>query len=142
MLRLAAPYEPRGDMGSTDIEAVIESFFHAGSLAFPDEEVERVRAICATTPTVLDVFLERPAILSEFAGHATSIVANFGASQETCARVLFGEAEPVGRLPFDLPSSMAAVEAGRPDVPFDTADPLFGFGHGLRYSAPSGPGRA
>ncbi|MFG2432015.1 hypothetical protein [Streptomyces sp. NPDC048590] len=37
--------------------------------------------------------------------------------------------------------SMAAVEACRPDVPFDTADPLFGFGHGLRYSAPSGPGR-
>jgi beta-glucosidase len=28
---------------------------------------------------------------------------------------------------------MAAVEASRPDVPFDTADPLFRFGHGLRY---------
>jgi beta-glucosidase len=37
-------------------------------------------------------------------------------------------------LPFDLPSSMAAVVASRPDVPFDTADPLFRFGHGLRYS--------
>jgi beta-glucosidase len=38
------------------------------------------------------------------------------------------------KLPFDLPSSMAAVEANRPDVPFDTADPLFRFGHGLRYA--------
>jgi beta-glucosidase len=26
---------------------------------------------------------------------------------------------------------MAAVEASRPDVPFDTEDPLFRFGHGL-----------
>ncbi|MGW9631547.1 hypothetical protein ACWGST_12665 [Agromyces sp. NPDC055520] len=30
-------------------------------------------------------------------------------------------------------SSMAAIEASRPDVPFDTADPLFRFGHGLSY---------
>jgi beta-glucosidase len=30
---------------------------------------------------------------------------------------------------------MTAVEANRPDVPFDTADPLFRFGHGLRYGA-------
>ena len=30
---------------------------------------------------------------------------------------------------------MAAVEAGRPDVPFDTADPLFRFGDGLRYTS-------
>ena len=48
--------------------------------------------------------------------------------------VLVGDARPEGALPFDLPSSMAAVEANRPDVPFDTADPLFRFGHGLRYA--------
>jgi beta-glucosidase len=28
---------------------------------------------------------------------------------------------------------MAAVEASRSDVPYDTEDPLFRFGHGLRY---------
>jgi beta-glucosidase len=32
---------------------------------------------------------------------------------------------------------MAAVEASRSDVPFDTADPLFRFGDGLSY--PSSP---
>ena len=47
--------------------------------------------------------------------------------------VVFGAAQPGGSLPFDLPQSMAAVEASRSDVPFDTADPLFTFGHGLRY---------
>ena len=47
--------------------------------------------------------------------------------------VLFGRAKPEGKLPFDLPSSMAAVLAQRSDVPFDTADPLYRFGHGLNY---------
>jgi beta-glucosidase len=31
----------------------------------------------------------------------------------------------VGRLPFDLPSSQAHVEASRTDVAFDTESPLF-----------------
>ena len=29
---------------------------------------------------------------------------------------------------------MAAAESSRSDVPFDTVDPIFRFGHGLRYS--------
>ncbi|WP_380281519.1 glycoside hydrolase family 3 protein [Kitasatospora purpeofusca] len=127
VLRLAAPFEPRGEEGT------LESFFHAGSLDFPEEEIERVRRICATVPTVVDVYLDRPAILTGLAGHAASLTVNFGAAQEAFAKVLFGEERPQGSLPFDLPSSMAAVEASRSDVPFDTADPLFRFGYGLRY---------
>ncbi|GAA1408135.1 glycoside hydrolase family 3 N-terminal domain-containing protein [Kitasatospora putterlickiae] len=127
VLRLAAPFEPRGEAGS------LESFFHAGSLDFPEEEVERVRRICATVPTVVDVYLDRPAILTGIAGHAAALTVNFGAEERAFVKVLFGEERPQGSLPFDLPSSMAAVEASRPDVPFDTADPLFRFGHGLRY---------
>ncbi|MGX1887721.1 hypothetical protein [Streptomyces sp. NPDC055287] len=44
--------------------------------------------------------------------------------------VAFGRATPEGRLPFELPRSMAAVEASRPDVPNDTRDPVFPYGHG------------
>jgi beta-glucosidase len=40
-----------------------------------------------------------------------------------------------GMLPFDLPHSMQAVVASREDVPYDTKDPLFRFGHGLSYHA-------
>jgi beta-glucosidase len=128
VLRLKAPYEPRGGIGS------IESFFHAGSLAFPADEIERILAICRTVPTVVDVYLDRPAILADIAAAAATLVANFGSAPEAFIPVLFGEAEPLGRLPFDIPSSMAAVEASRPDVPFDTANPTFRFGHGLRYT--------
>ncbi|MER7705370.1 glycoside hydrolase family 3 N-terminal domain-containing protein [Kitasatospora sp. NPDC097605] len=127
VLRLVAPFEPRGEAGS------LESFFRAGSLDFPAEETERVRRICDAVPTVIDVYLDRPAILTGLAGCAASLTVNFGAAESAFVKVLFGEERPQGSLPFDLPSSMAAVEASRSDVPFDTADPLFRFGHGLRY---------
>lgn len=47
--------------------------------------------------------------------------------------MVFGRARPEGRLPFQLPRSMREVEAGRPDVPQESPDPVFPFGHGLRY---------
>ena len=45
--------------------------------------------------------------------------------------LVLGHAVPRGRLPFDLPSFTQAVLDSRSDVAFDTADPLFRFGHGL-----------
>ncbi|HSX96260.1 MAG TPA: hypothetical protein VLG91_02495 [Streptomyces sp.] len=43
----------------------------------------------------------------------------------------FGRARTEGRLPFELPRSMAAVAASRPDVPDGTEDPVVPYGHGL-----------
>lgn len=123
VLRIQAPYEQR--------PTTFENFFHAGSLDYPGAEVERIRGIAAAVPTVVDVFLDRPAILTPIVGHVAAVVANYGANSRALLDVLTGAAEAKGHLPFDLPSSMAAVEASRPDVPFDTVDPLFRFGHGL-----------
>ncbi len=125
ILRLKAPYETR--------KTAFENFFHAGSLDFDATTIAHVLDVAGRAPTVLDVFCDRPAILTPFVDAAAAIVVDYGASARALLDVLFGAAEPKGSLPFDLPSSMAAVEANRPDVPFDTADPLFRFGHGLRY---------
>ncbi|MDQ4501614.1 glycoside hydrolase family 3 N-terminal domain-containing protein [Sinomonas sp. ASV322] len=125
ILRVAAPFEKRS--------TAFENFFHAGSLEFPADEAARILRIARIVPTVVDVFLDRPAILTPFVEDAAAIVANFGASGEALLDVLFGAVPPRGHLPIELPSSMAAVEASRPDVPSDTADPLFPFGHGLTY---------
>jgi beta-glucosidase len=125
LVRLHAPYEQRATM--------FENFFHAGSLDFPQETLDEVLALARAVPTVVQVLLDRPAILTPFAGEVAAIAADFGANQTALLDVLFGEAAPQGRLPMDLPSSMDAVRANRPDVPFDTADPLFRFGHGLSY---------
>ncbi|MEU8764490.1 glycoside hydrolase family 3 N-terminal domain-containing protein [Streptomyces sp. NPDC048659] len=123
VLRLRTPYEERPNL--------FESFFHSGSLAFPEPELGRVLALLAATPTVVCVNLERPAVLPEIAEHAAALIADYGASDEALLDVAFGRAKPEGRLPFELPRSMAAVEASRPDVPNDTADPVFPYGHGL-----------
>lgn len=123
VIRLQAPFEERATM--------FENFFHAGSLAFTDEAIAHVRGIAEVVPTVVDVLADRPAILTPFAEVAAAMTVNWGASGTALLDVLSGTVPARGRLPFDLPRSMAAVEASRPDVPFDTADPLFRFGHGL-----------
>ena len=90
-----------------------------------------MQEVAAAVPTVVDVFLDRPAVLAPLVEAADAVVANWGASAEALLDVLSGAVPAQGKLPFDVPRSMAAVEASRPDVPFDTADPLFRFGHGL-----------
>ena len=123
ILRLQAPFEERATR--------FENFFHAGSLEFAADVVEHVRAVAAAVPTIVDVYADRPAILEPIVETAAAVTVNWGANAGAILDVLTGAAEPKGRLPFDLPRSTAAVEASRPDVPFDTVDPLFRFGHGL-----------
>ncbi|MBF4566659.1 glycoside hydrolase family 3 protein [Plantibacter sp. VKM Ac-2876] len=129
LVRMQTPYEPR--------PGGFEAMFHAGSLDIPADEVERLRALALTVQTVLDMHLDRPAILTGVVDAVAALVASFGGSDAAFLDVVFGRALPEGRLPFDLPRSMAAVEASRSDVPYDTEDPLFRFGHGLTY--PAGP---
>jgi beta-glucosidase len=68
----------------------------------------------------------------EIAAAAAALWVEFGARDDAVVDVLLGRTQTRGRLPFDLPSSMAAVVASRCDVPFDTADPVFRFGDGLQ----------
>ncbi|MFF0472781.1 glycoside hydrolase family 3 protein [Streptomyces sp. NPDC004284] len=124
ILRLRTPYEDRPNK--------FESFLHSGSLAFPQEELDRILTLLTATPTVVCVNLERPAVLPEIAEHAAALIADYGASDEALLDVAFGRAKAEGKLPFELPRSMAAVAASRPDVPNDTVDPVFPHGHGLQ----------
>jgi beta-glucosidase len=108
---------------------------HEGNLGFRDgePEYEAIKRIAAAVPTVVTVYLDRPAILTGLRDRAAAIVGNFGVSDAALLDVLAGRARPEGRLPFELPSSMAAVEAQRPDAPHDSARPLYPLGFGLRY---------
>ncbi|MCX5011739.1 glycoside hydrolase family 3 C-terminal domain-containing protein [Streptomyces sp. NBC_00555] len=123
VLRLRTPYEPR--------ENVFESFFHSGSLAFPEPELAAILTLLDQVPTLVCINLERAAVLPEIAARAAALIADYGASDAALLDVAFGRAVPEGRLPFELPRSMKAVEASRPDVPNDTENPVFAHGHGL-----------
>jgi beta-glucosidase len=123
VLRLAAPFEAR--------PGKFESFFHAGSLEFPEADRYRIVALCESVPTIVDIHLDRPSVIPEIAAVAAALLVNFGASDDALVDVLLGRVQARGRLPFDLPSSTRAVVRSRSDVPFDTADPLFRFGDGI-----------
>ena len=125
ILRLNTPYEKRKGM--------MEGFFHAGELDFKEPEKGRVLKILNQVPTVVDIYLERPAVIPEIAEKSVALLANFGASDDAVSNVIFGKFAPQGKLPFELPSSMEAVRKQREDVPHDSENPLFPFGHGLSY---------
>lgn len=62
-----------------------------------------------------------------------SAFASFGASDDAFLDVVFGNFNPQGKLPVELPSSMEAVVSQKEDLPYDSKDPLYKFGFGLHY---------
>jgi beta-glucosidase len=127
IVRRVAPFESR-------TATYIESVFHAGDLDFKEPELSQLLDLARTVPTVLVVHLERPTVMPELVEACAAVIGVFGASDDAVLDLVHGRARPEGKLPFELPSSMDAVRAQKPDVPGDSADPLFRFGHGLSYS--------
>ena len=95
----------------------------------PYEALKAAKA--AGKPAILALFLDRPAVLANVLDKAGVILANFGADDAAVFDVITGRAKARGRLPFELPSSMAAVEAQDPAAPDDSANPLFARGAGI-----------
>ncbi|MEP7136395.1 MAG: glycoside hydrolase family 3 N-terminal domain-containing protein [Chloroflexota bacterium] len=125
ILRLRSPFEKR--------KGLMEGFFHAGDLDFKEPEKTRILNILKQVPTVVDIYLERPAIIPEIAERSAALLGNFGANDSAVLDVIFGKFSPQGKLPFELPSSMEAVRKQKEDLPYDSENPLFEFGHGLSY---------
>lgn len=124
IVRLQAPFTPRSDL-------FLESWFHQGPLDFPPGMVELLRRIAGRCPLLLDVSLDRPAVLTPLLPLATALVVSFGTSDEAFIDAVSAAIPPEGRLPFDLPRSMEQVRQHHPDVPgYD--DPLYPCGHGLQ----------
>jgi beta-glucosidase len=113
------------------------ALWHEGDLGFRagNAEFEEIKRITAAVPTIITIYLDRPAILTELKDRASAMVGNFGVSDAALLDVLTGVAQPEGRLPFELPSSMQEVEAQQSSVPHDTAHPLYHIGFGRHYPA-------
>lgn len=96
-------------------------------------DYEAIKTLSAAAPTVVGVYLDRPAILTNVRDKAAAMIGDFGASDEAFLDALTGVAPPKGKLPLELPRSMAAVEAQAEDAPHDSADPLYPIHYGLTY---------
>jgi beta-glucosidase len=125
IIRIVTPYEPR--------EGFLERLFHSGDLDFKGEEKNRILELLSAVPTIVDIYLERAAVIPEIADSSVALLGNFGANDAALLDVIFGRFAPTGTLPFELPSSMEAVREQKEDLPYDSVNPLFAFGHGLRY---------
>jgi len=127
LLKLTTPYDPRSTY-------MLERFFHQGRLDFTPEEKKKHLDLMKTKPTITVMNLERPAVIPDIDAASSALIGDFDCSDEIIMELIYGEFGPLGKLPFELPSSVAAVEAQKEDVPYDSKDPLYNFGFGLEYS--------
>jgi len=124
--RIPTPFEPRDDY-------FLEQFFHQGRLYFNNEEKAEIMNLISLKPSVVGITLERPAVIPEIAAESSGLLADFGTDDDVFLDIVFGKFNPTGKLPFEMPSSQEAVEKQLEDVPYDSENPLFPFGHGLSY---------
>jgi beta-glucosidase len=128
IIRLETPWYP------VDTPNPFARSFHHGDLDFKGDVKDAIMRLLQTVPTIVVIYLDRPAVIPEISQAAQALLADYGASDEAVLDVIFGRVRPEGKLPFELPSSMAAVRKQLADVPYDSADPLYPFGFGLSYA--------
>lgn len=133
IISMRAPRD-KGRLKASLMETVLEANFSRGDLRIPAKELARLQSIASKVPTVVCIYLDRPAILTELQTKLKGLIGHYGAGDDAIAAVLFGDGAPEGTLPVELPSSWDAVLAQKEDVPYDSKDPLYRFGYGLRYA--------
>jgi len=127
ILRLDTPWIP------VETENRFARGFHHGDLDFKEPLKTEILKLSRTLPTIVVLYLDRPAVIPEISRAARALLADFGASDASVLEVIFGKSNPEGKLPFELPSSMDAVRNQKADVPYDSENPLYPFGFGLTY---------
>jgi beta-glucosidase len=135
-----------GDNEQTAREAYAEN--HLGDradLRLVGQQEDLVRAVLDTgKPTVLVLINGRPPAIPELAERAPAILEGWYLGQEggtAVAEVLFGDVNPGGKLPVSFPRGVGQLPlfynrklTARRGYLFDSARPLFPFGHGLSYT--------
>lgn len=143
IIRVNTPYETDphyifgslhfGQLGFSEKEKVLHDSDHAGVYT-GSTDFEAIKAAKkAGVPTIVSVYMDRPAILTNIKDDVEALLANFGSSDASLFDVLTGKVKAQGKLPFELPSSWQAVQAQKSDLPHDSIQPLFNYGYGLTY---------
>ena len=107
-------------------------------LSPPLEQIRGVMRSVGASNTVLAIYFRQPYVIDSASGlrDAGGIVALFGADDSALMDVLTGRFNPVGKLPFALARSRAAIERQASDAPgYPPEDTLYPFGFGLSYAA-------
>lgn len=81
------------------------------------ENVDRIIEIQKSVPTITAVNMTNPWVLDEIEPNAAALLGTFGTKQEAVIDIVRGKFNPIGKLPFALPTSMTAVDNEVGDVP-------------------------
>ncbi len=87
----------------------IAQMFHWGDLNFKGQQLQDILDLEKTVPTVVDIYIDRPAVVPEISANAKALIVNFGSNDAALLDVVFGKYKPEGHLPIELPSSMEAI---------------------------------
>ena len=126
IVRKDTPYDQREG-------TMLESFCHQGRLYYNEEELAELKRLSKTKEVVSIVNLERGAVLTELDRLSEALLVDFGTQDHLMADILFGKEKPGGKLPIELPRSQQAANKQMEDIPYDSENPLYNFGHGLEY---------
>ena len=111
----------------------LSTLFPDGNLNFSDEILNKAQMYSKEKNLVIVVDLNRPAILSSIKKHSSGLIGTFGVEDKIILEALFGEFNPSGKLPFEIPSSMDSVLNQKEDLPDDSLNPTYEYGYGISY---------
>ncbi len=112
---------------------LLERFIPQGRLDFPEDEKKEILELIRSKPTVTVLQIERPSVVPDINAASKAVIADFDCQDEIILELIFGKFSPSGKLPIEIPSSIEAVENQKEDLPYDSKNPLYGFGHGLTF---------
>ena len=115
------------------IDNFLSTIFPNNDLNYDDRILNKLKKYSLSSKLIVVVDLNRPAILTKVEKLSNGLIGVFGVFDEIVLEVIFGDFNPIGKLPFDIPSSMKEVNEQFSDVPDDTKNPIFKYGHGLSY---------
>ena len=111
----------------------LSTLFPNGDLNFNDEIKSKIKNYSQTQDLVVVVDLNRPAILEDIKKYSSALIGTFGVLDEIIFEGIFGEFNPSGKLPFEIPSSMESVLNQKEDLPDDSMNPTYEYGYGISY---------
>lgn len=129
ILKLNTPY----GLKAGEEKYLMQKIFHQGHLDFDADKKAELIKLIQTKPTITVMNLERPAVFPEINAASRAVIGDFSSQDNIILDLIFGKFKPTGKIPFELPSSMIAVEKQKEDLPYDSENPLYHFGFGLGY---------
>ena len=111
----------------------LSTLFPNGDLRFNDEIKSKIDKYSKLKELIVVVDLNRPAILEHIKASSSGVIATFGVLDQVIFESIYGEFNPSGKLPFEIPSSMEAVNNQKEDLPDDSLNPTYEFGYGISY---------